>query len=100
MIAATDDAVQKLLHDWHEAGRAEFQRQFPNLEYDSEWYAKTAKDGKRWIKLDTGDSGAYMLDKNDGRIFRIKGYGVPHLHKPVGVLGTVTGAQLCNARGW
>lgn len=33
--------------------------------------------GKRWTRVDVGDSGRYMID-TDGTIYGIKAYGVPH----------------------
>lgn len=36
------------------------------------WYSK---DGKKYIKLDCGGSGAFMVEKETGEIFNIKAYG-------------------------
>lgn len=86
--------VDDLLKDWHEARRASFQSAYPNLDYDSPAYAKTAKDRSKYICLDNGTSGAFILEKSTGRIFGIKGYGTIDRRKFVGILGHVTGANL------
>ncbi len=41
--------------------------------------------GRRWTRVDVGDSGRYMID-TDGRIYGIKAYGVPHLGHQYGTL--------------
>ena len=99
MIAATDPDVQALLTAWHEAGRAAFEADgFKSLDYDSPAYAKTAAQRRKYICLDVGSSGAFMLDRASGMIYNIKGYGVPHKRLPVGTLGEVTGAMLDGSR--
>jgi len=44
--------------------------------------------GRRWIRVDVGDSGVYMIDQ-DGSIVGIKAYGVPHLGHRYGTLDTI-----------
>jgi hypothetical protein len=100
LINATDTAVQNLLFDWHEAGRAAFQDQFKNLDYDSDAYRKFARERRRYICLDEGNGGAYILDRLDGMIYRIKSkYGVPQFRLLMGHLGEVTG-QMLNCHRW
>lgn len=48
----------------------------------------TVRPGKRWIKVDVGTSGKFMIDQ-DGAIYGIKGYGVPHLGHHYGTLDTL-----------
>jgi hypothetical protein len=50
----------------------------------------TVKVGKRWVKVDVGTSGKYMVDA-DGTIYGIKAYGVPHYGYRYGTLETVEG---------
>lgn len=50
--------------------------------------AVTVKPGKRWTKVDVGDSGKYVVD-TDGTIYGIKAYGVPHFSHRFGTLGTI-----------
>ncbi len=42
-------------------------------------------EGRKWTRVDVGDSGRYMIDK-EGRIYGIKAYGVPHLGHHYGTL--------------
>jgi hypothetical protein len=95
--------VETLLKDWHEAGRAHFQRSYPNLDYDSD-QTKTVTYKQRWAMLDEGGghhrSGAFMLDRESGNIYRIKSaYGVPNYKKLIGHINNVTGRDLL-VRRW
>lgn len=47
------------------------------------------KDGKKYIKVDQGDSGKYMIVKETGEIFGIKAYGVIHRGHQFGTLDTI-----------
>jgi hypothetical protein len=59
------------------------------------------KDKQKWILMDIGGSGAYMVDKADGSVYRIKSaYGVPNLKKFVGNINTVTADKLFQYRWW
>ena len=89
--------VQELLESWHEAKRADFEAQYAGLDYDRD-YPKTSKERRKYICLDDGGSGAFMVDKNDLMIYGIKGYGVPHKGKRVGRLEEVTGQDLYRSR--
>lgn len=44
--------------------------------------------GKKYIKVDVGSSGKYMIN-SDGAIFGIKAYGVINLKKQYGTLDTI-----------
>jgi len=46
------------------------------------------KEGKKYTKIDVGDSGKYMVD-NYGNIFGIKAYGVIHRGHQYGTLDTI-----------
>ena len=48
----------------------------------------TIKPGKKYTKINVGNSGKFMIDKN-GNIFGIKGYGVIHRGKHYGTLDTI-----------
>ena len=43
------------------------------------------KPGRKWTKVNVGYSGKFMIDP-EGRIYGIKGYGVPHLGHYFGTL--------------
>lgn len=46
------------------------------------------KEGKKYIKVDVGSSGKYMIDA-EGKIYGIKGYGVIHKGHCYGTLDTI-----------
>jgi len=48
------------------------------------------KNGKKYIKVDQGNSGKYMVVKATGEIFGIKAYGVIHRGHSYGTLDTIT----------
>ena|SRR6478672_7060862 len=76
-ITTTDPLVQDFLTAWHENGRAPFERWTPNLVYD-DYEPKHAEDRKKYIALDRGSSGAFLLDKATGAVYSIKAYGKPN----------------------
>jgi len=43
------------------------------------WIIK--KEGKKFVYLDCGTSGAFLIEKTTGELFNIKGYGVPDYNK-------------------
>jgi hypothetical protein len=47
-------------------------------------------DGKKYVKVDVGTSGKYMVEKNTQAIFGIKAYGVIHRGHQYGTLDTIT----------
>jgi len=61
------------------------------LDCEANWInAKThVHYGKRWIRVDVGSSGRYMIDQ-DGTIYGIKAYGVPHKGHRYGTLDNPT----------
>ena len=98
----TDDDVRipVLLADWHTAARAVFQRQTPALNYDS-YAPKRAVYRRKYVLLDEGKSGAFIVERATGDIYRLKSkYDVPNFQKPVGTLGTVPGSDLAQLRWW
>ena len=99
MDTNTQQQIDNLLKDWHEAGRDYFKKHFTNLNYDTPSYIKRAIEKSKYICLDDGTSGAFILDKTTNIIYHIKSkYGVPNFKKPIGLLGTVTGADLNTKR--
>ena len=94
------EQIEKLLKEWHEAGRAEFTNRYSSLTYDDIAYQKKAVEKRKYICLDVGTSGAFLVDKTTGEIWGIKAYGVPHHGKFIGKLGEVTGKTLHERRWW
>lgn len=64
------------------------------------WYIKDRK--KKFIALDCGGSGAFLIEKTTGEIFNIKGYGTPDYNKKlkanIGNIMTVDPAYLLSKR--
>ena len=62
-----------------------------HLDCEANWHnAEThIHYGRKWIRVDVGSSGRYMIDQQ-GRIFGIKAYGVPHLGYYYGTLENPT----------
>lgn len=54
----------------------------------SAWHVKIS-EGRKYINVDVGGSGVFMVTKEDGEIFGIKGYGVIHKGHQYGTLDTV-----------
>lgn len=82
-ISISDPRIAEFLALWHENGREHFARCYPHLyatgAYDSPAYAKTAKDrGRKYIALDDGTSGRFLLEKATGEVWTIKAYGRPN----------------------
>ena len=84
MLTATSPEILAALAAWHEDGRASFYS-YDYVPYDVA-RRKTAKDGSRWINLDSDRCGCYMVDKTSGDVWSIKAYGVPNRR-----LGTLAG---------
>jgi hypothetical protein len=79
------DAFVALFHADH---AAYYNRQYPDskLPVDMAW---AAKPGKKFVKVNIGTSGRYMVDLNDGTIYGIKGYGTVHYGHVYGTLDTI-----------
>ena len=92
--------IKEILHQWHEYGRAEFEREYTNLDYDSPMYTKSYRVGEKYIHLLNGTSGAFMVEVATGIVYEIKGWGVPNKRKIVGEAWkpTFNGAQLADCR--
>lgn len=47
------------------------------------------RDGKKYVKVDVGGSGKYMIEKETEAIYGIKAYGVIHKGHKYGTLDTI-----------
>ena len=93
------DKLNALLADWHEAGRAAFEQRYPHTSYDADM-GKRLIVKRKYLYLDEGTSGVWMVERATGEVFSIKGYGVPDRKKRLGTLDTITGADLHRLRWW
>lgn len=74
------------LNQWHEAHRQQFIRDgYTNLldTFDTQ-EEKHAHVGGKYVRLDVGSSGAWMLEMTTGIIYGIKGYGTVDKKKIAG----------------
>lgn len=99
LIPSEASTCYHLLAEWHEAGRAEFEQTFPHLTYDT-YLPKRLIVKRRYLYLDEGTSGAWMVERATGDVFSIKAYGVPDRKKRLGHLKEITGADLHRLRWW
>ena len=58
---------------------------YPSLSLD----VVKIKEGKKYVNVDVGGSGKYMVIKDSQKIFGIKAYGVIHRGHPYGTLDTI-----------
>lgn len=82
------ESLDSLMKEWSDADKA------------SNEIKKASDKGRKYVYLDSGEQGAFLLDKDDRSIWCIKAYGVKHPDKLVGLLGQVTGADLVEKRFW
>jgi hypothetical protein len=97
LLDDTSPEIFRALHEWHEFGRADFERNYPNLKYD-EQAPKVAKTRKKYIALDRGGSGVYLVDRATGDVYSIKGYGVPN--RKVGTLDSMIAFWQSRPTAW
>lgn len=77
-LDAESPEILEFLKRWHEHGRAEFEANgYKNLHYD-DYNPKTAKTRRKYVALDRGSSGHFLVERETGRVYTIKGYGVPN----------------------
>jgi hypothetical protein len=82
----------QILSQWHEAHRADFVRRgYTNLlpTFDTQ-EQKHTHTGAKYVRLDVGGSGAWMVEISTGVIYGIKGYGIPDKKKIAGDINDPT----------
>jgi len=94
------EKLEKLAKDWHEAGRADFEKSYENLNYDN-YAPKSVKEARKHYYLDEKTGGAFIVDKATGTVWRLKSkYGLPNKRKVCGNVETITGNDLYRLRWW
>ena len=91
-----ESKVKALAKSWHEAGRELFKSMYPTVDYDSTHRAKTVTVRRKYIAIDAGTSGAFLVDRETGLVYPVKAYGVPNKRRPIGHIDSVSGATLDN----
>jgi hypothetical protein len=96
------ERLKQVLDQWHEEHRKQFVRDgYTNLldSFDQR-EEKHAHLGDKYIRLDVGGSGAWMLELATGDVYQIKGYGKVDKKKCVGNIydPTFDGASLFKYR--
>ncbi len=75
------------------------QQGFQNID---KWHVNEKRKGKKFLYLDCGSSGAFLIEKETGELFNIKGYGVPDYNKKkkadIGNITTVNPETLLTKR--
>lgn len=66
----------EILKAWFEAGRESYESTFENLSQDDRPHRASIR--RAYICLDIDGSGVLMVDRSDGRVYGIKGYGNVH----------------------
>lgn len=49
--------------------------------YAEKWHINDRKQGRRFLYLDCGNSGAFLIEKATGELYNIQGYGKPDTNK-------------------
>jgi DNA-directed RNA polymerase subunit RPC12/RpoP len=77
--------VQKLKDKIEQQQAERYAKDYPHVEPPK----VTVKEGGKYIRVDVGTSGKYMVEKDTGNIYGIKGYGVIHRGHFYGTLDTI-----------
>jgi hypothetical protein len=94
MIKVMKAQVEKLLHNWHEAGRQNWNNWSNRPENYDKDYNKSYYEREKYVCLDCGYTGQFLLDKDTGAIYLIMSYGVPNFKKQVGCIDGIPGSEL------
>lgn len=99
MLTTDSPKIIALLAAWHDNERAcGFYKEHP--EQADLYHAKHAHEGSRYLRLNTGSSGHFMVDRKTEMVYSIKGAGVPNLKKPRGTVEFLTQfITFCTTKG-
>lgn len=99
MLDATDTKIQRLLEAWDKNQKTVGSLK-DAFEITKSHYVKSAKQKTKYICLDDGDSGHFIVNRDTEQVYSIKGYGVPNLKKPRGTVEFLTSfINQCTADG-
>lgn len=76
------DHIQRVLEGLNAAQQKYLAENYTNLagRPGYEWHAK---ERSKFVALDVGSSGAFLVEKDTGELFNIKAYGVPDRNKKI-----------------
>jgi len=77
LLTANDPSIVEFLAAWHESERGYFERSYSALVYDRD-SPKVARERRKYVALDSGTGGVYLVDRATGDVYSIKAYGVPN----------------------
>lgn len=99
MLNATDTKITELLQAWHDNDKR-YGGYKANPELADQFNAKHVVDGTKYLKLNSGSSGHFMVNRETEMVFSIKGYGTPNLKKPRGTVEFLTKfIRFCTTKG-
>lgn len=84
-----NEKLQKFATMLHQQQIDRLAKEFPSCPDPKHYVRVTVKKGKKYTKVDVGDSGKYMVVNDTGEIFGIKAYGVIHRGHRYGTLDTI-----------
>lgn len=87
LSGAKDPRVVAFLGAWHANGRDFWN--YENIDYD-EYSRKRAISRRKYVLLDCGTSGVFMVEKATGNVFGIKAYGSANRKKFAGTIEMLT----------
>ena len=99
LLTAEHPEIQRLLDEWHAAGRAAYAQQYPTRLYDA-YARKSATTTAHYIQLDDAGSVAFLVERHTGIVYRVKVYGRTQRGKRLGHLSELSGAVLHAQRYW
>ena len=99
LLTAAHPDIQRLLAEWHAAGRVAYTQQYPTRPYDL-YACKDATTMDRYIHLDEAGSVAFLVDRTTGIVSRVKVYGRTQPGKWLGHISELSGAVLHAQRYW
>jgi hypothetical protein len=99
LLTAEHPDIQRLLAEWHAAGRAAYAQQYPDRPYDL-YARKSATTMDTYIHLDEAGSVAFLVNRRTGIVYRVRVYGRTQPGKRLGHVSELSGDVLYAQRYW